>query len=221
MSRIESVLRDGYSSAKDTAPHGVDAAHKQTFVHFRGNRGGWMRFGSQYAFEHMILLAPPSSAEAFSVGSLKVDASQHRFFLTEAQRLRGRVYLQDGAVDDKQLSRDGRLVYAHDEHSWHLLLLDRQATTSACVRYIPHQDRVSFHDLGVASSALAYSPTWGSRLRCAIQAERAKARLRGMGYAEVGGLALAEEMRYTTAALLILLNVYGLMKLLGGALAIS
>src|SRR5262245_8342947 len=146
-----------------------------------------MRFGSRYAFEHMILLAPPSSAQTCNVGSLQVDAVQHKFLLNEAQRLRGRVYVDDGAVDRKQLSRDGRLVHPHDARSWQLLLMNREGRVAGCARYIPHEDEVSFSELGVATSALAYSPSWGSRLKRAVEAERAKARRGGMAFAEVGG----------------------------------
>jgi len=180
-----------------------------------------MRFVSNYACEHVMLLAPLYSAQAANIGALEVDALQHNYFLRETQRLRGRIYLQDGAIEPKHLSRDGRLVHPQDEHSWHLVLMSPDRRVSGCLRYVPHEAHTSFSELGVARSALAYSPAWGSRLRGAVESARAKARNRGMGYAEIGGWALSEELRHTAAALRICLNMYGLMKLLGGAMAIA
>lgn len=179
-----------------------------------------MSFGSRCAFEQMILLAPPSS-QTFTVSSQQVDASQHAVFLKEAQRLRGRIYLEDGAVDRRQLSADGRLIHTHDERGWHLLLMNRNGRVAGCARYVVHDDDVSFSEFGVATAALAYSPNWSFRLREAVEAQRAKARARGMAFAEVGGWVLDEELRFTTAAREIFFNVCGLARLLGGAVAIT
>jgi hypothetical protein len=177
------------------------------------------RFGSRTSeFEHLILLAPPC-ASAANFGALQVDPLRHKLLLREAQRLRGRVYLRDGAITARQLTRDGRLVHSHDTRGWQLLVLNHEQRVAGCIRYASQDDNVSFSELGVADSALAHSPTWGTRLRRAVEAKREDARRRGIGYAEVGGWALMEELRYSKEALRITLHIYGLMKFLGGALA--
>jgi hypothetical protein len=180
-----------------------------------------MRLDSRFDFERMILLAPPYAAHAASFDSLEVDPSHYKFFLAEAQRLRGRVYLEDGAICQGELSPDGRLVHPQDARGWHLLLVNSRDSVLGAVRYVPLEGNVSFFNLSVARSALAYSREWGFRLRRAVDDEREKARRRRMGYAEVGGLVLSEELRHSTAAVKLLLNVYALMRFLGGALAIA
>jgi hypothetical protein len=180
-----------------------------------------MKFGSRRAFKGLLLLAPPSSIHDETFGFCHTDESWYNHLLAEAQRLRGRVYLQDGAVDAGELSSDGRLVHAADEHSWQLLIMNWEGNVAGCARYMPHREGVSFSELGIARSALAYSRHWGSTLRRAVEAERTKARHRGISFAEVGGWALSEELRFSTAALEIFLNVCGLAKLFGGAVALT
>jgi len=168
-----------------------------------------------------MLLAPPTVPRHRHFDNYHVNTSQYWRLLNEAQTLRGRVYLKDGAIGRKQLSRDGRLVHSHDEKSWHLLIKNPAGSVSGCARYSPQKDHVPFSDLGVAGSALANSPNWGSHVRVAVEAKRAEARHRGFGYVELGGWALDEQLRHSSEALRISLHVYGLMKLLGGALAVT
>jgi hypothetical protein len=180
-----------------------------------------MRFGCRRAFQSLLLLAPPSSTSEASFGPCETDDYQYNSLLKAAQQLRGSVYLQDGAIESQSLTRDGRFVHPQDGQSWHLLIMDDAGRVGGCARYIPHRDYVAYHELGVAKSALAHCHTWGARLRRAIEVERSKARKRGITFAEVGGWALAEELRYSTAALEIFVNVCALAQRFGGAVAIT
>ena len=180
-----------------------------------------MRFGKSYPLRSFLLLAPPSSLHDGTFGFCQTDDFQYDSLLREAQRLRGRLYLQDGAVSTRSITNDGRLVHHQDEQSWHLLVMNDDGLIAGCARYIPYKDSVSFSELGVARSALAHSHPWGPKLRRAVEAQRAKALRRGLTFAEVGGWALTEELRYSTAALDIFLNVCALARLFGGAVAIT
>src|SRR5688500_16959183 len=118
------------------------------------------QFRSQSSGCGTLLLLAPSFPSNGSFENLRNEPSQHRRLLNEAQRLRGRVYLNDGAIAAQQLTVDNRLVHPHDDRSWHLLILDNAHSVAGCIRY-SSQDEASFSDLGVAHSALAKSPTWG------------------------------------------------------------
>jgi len=190
-------------------------------AHMEGNHIA-MSFGSRpLKSDRMILLAPRFGDWHASFDSVEVDAIQHRHLLAEAQRLRARIYLQDGAIQRGQLSPDGRFVHSHDDHSWHLLLLDAYGRVSGCARYRLHNHHVSFSELGVSTSALARCLNWGESLRHAVESKRAEARRRGYVYAELGGWALIEEMRHTREMLRLPMYICGLMKTFGGALAVS
>ncbi|MGH9631672.1 MAG: hypothetical protein ACRD7E_25480 [Bryobacteraceae bacterium] len=137
------------------------------------------------------------------------------------QKLRGRLYLQDGAIEREDLTRDGRHSQSVDEDSWHLLTLDPQGRVSGCARYRQHENPVTFRRLGIVDSALAQCDRWGRKLRNAVENEISSARKRDLNYAEVGGWALAHELRCTTEALRSALGTYALAQLLGGSLGIS
>jgi hypothetical protein len=171
--------------------------------------------------DRMILLAPPFGDWPATFNSIKVDTLRHQRLLADAQWLRARAYCHDGAINRYQLSSDGRFVHSHDEQSWHLLVMDDKGRVAGCARYCPHKHHVSFSELSIAESALASCPEWGSRLRRAVESKRAEARRRGYSYGELGGWALKRERRHTLEALRISVNMGGLMKLFGGALAVS
>jgi hypothetical protein len=56
--------------------------------------------------------------------------------LAEMQRLRGSVYLRDGAIQKHELTADGRHRLSVDEQSWHILLVDGAKRVKGCMRYL-------------------------------------------------------------------------------------
>jgi hypothetical protein len=141
--------------------------------------------------------------------------------LAQLQRLRGRCYLHDGAIESAQLSADGRHRQAFDEHAWHVVSLDPEGGVIGCARYLAHQARVKLEDLGVWASALARHHEWQPMLREAVEGEIELARRRRIDYAEVGGWAVSEALRYTTQAMDIALATYALAQKLGGCVGIT
>jgi hypothetical protein len=145
---------------------------------------------------------------------------EHEFLLASVQRLRGDIYLEDGAIAPWQLS-DGRHIQGVDERSWHLLVMGEGDRVLACVRYTSHQNCTSPFQLGVLNSALTHDEVWSERLERALANELQEARRRSVDYAEIGGWAIAPELRCTTEALRMALSVYAMGELFGGALGIT
>ena len=168
----------------------------------------------------LILLAPDRRQTSCFAQST-ADVSLHQRLLADAQRLRGRVYLADGAIQPSQLCSDGRHVQAADEKSWHLLTLDERGHVAACTRYLPHSNNVTLPELMVSSSPIAQSEPWGRSFRRAIEAELALARKRRCSFAEVGGWVTSETLRGTTEAVRMILSAYGLARSLGGTVGVS
>ena len=164
------------------------------------------------------LLAPSQSSSGTSFGRKRVNEQVHSHYLSALQRLRGRVYLKDAAIQPCEMDDEGRFVMPGDEQSWHLLLIDGEREVIGCARYLVHPNTVSFHKLRVAHSALANDPTWGPKVREAVEADLALAREKDFAYVEIGGWALTEEWRCTRAALEILVGSYALAHLWGGCL---
>jgi len=169
----------------------------------------------------LILLAPPFAELPAVFENVTVDSNRHTDLLAQMQRLRGTVYLKDGALKEEQLSHDGLHQTPEDEKSWHLLMVDESGRVDACVWYLEHRDGASFDQLRVRNCPLASQPGWRNALIGAVESELAEARKSGMGYAEVGGWAVAEQSRCSSEGLVLALAGYSLGRLLGGWLGIT
>src|SRR5438128_9993907 len=86
----------------------------------------------------LLLLAPRHADVPPAFLNLQFDRPRHERLLAGIQRLRGGVYLRDGAIERRELSDDGRHCLGIDKDSWHLLTLDRSGAVCACVRYRAH-----------------------------------------------------------------------------------
>lgn len=168
-----------------------------------------------------VLLAPSLSAVPETFAHAGVDPGRHEVLLGEMQRLRGVLYLEDGAITEDQLTSDGRHKLSVDDRSWHLLTLDENGRVCGCLRYCLYPGAVSYPELGVSRSALAGSSQWSNLLKTAVDTQIALARKLQIGFAEIGGWALAREHRCTTEALRIALGTYSLAGLLGDAVGVS
>ncbi|MEO5922593.1 MAG: hypothetical protein ABIR70_02085 [Bryobacteraceae bacterium] len=137
------------------------------------------------------------------------------------QRLRGNVYLADGAVQKGQLSGDGRHSQAVDEMSWHLIGLDPDGVAVSCLRYRQYENTVKFGRLAMSSSPIAQSREWGFQTRLAVERDLARARQLGVSFVELGGWAIAPQARYTCEVLRMVLATYATWRILGGGIGIG
>lgn len=173
------------------------------------------------AWNRFLLLAPSSgSLEAFR-GQVVSSEHIHSELLADAQRLRGKVYLEDNAIAATDLSPDGRYVCELDEHSWHLIAMSSSGRMVGCSRFRQYPNSVRTGELSVNKAPIARWGEWASRFRNSIESELRRARAAGFSYVEVGGWALDREVRGTSAALNSVLATYAWSRLQGGALGIS
>ena len=169
----------------------------------------------------LVLLPPASLNLDVRFGRVDVDASRYWRLLSQMQRLRGSIYLQDGAITESELDHERRHVQAADLDSWHILSVDLRDRVSGCARYRHYTEPVRFAGLGVSKAALARCTEWGSRLKAAVVEQIEEACYRGLNFVEVGGWALAEELRHSTDALRVALSMYALAQLLGGSIGLT
>lgn len=169
----------------------------------------------------LILVAPPDARVSVDFQYVHCEPAWHEELMGSMQRFRGTVYLQDGAIERRQLSTDRRHRVAIDANSWHLLALDGSGNICGCVRYYSHESDACFQDLWVRHSALANSRVWGGAFRKAVEAELQQARHRNVSYVEVGGWAISPERRCTIEAARTALATYSLARILGGCIGIT
>lgn len=169
----------------------------------------------------LVLLAPTTCSHKPPFRNVTVDRERYSRLLSEMQRLRGAIYLKDGAIPPAALGPDGCHRQPADRSSWHILLISADGRVKGAVRCLLHANPFSYHRLGVSSASMARSPKWGLLFRRAVERELAIAESASLAYFEVGGWALSEDVRCTSEALRIVLSTYGLGQLFGGALGIT
>jgi hypothetical protein len=167
----------------------------------------------------LIFLAPAGTRLRRTSFKAQRDGSRHESLKAEMQRLRGRVYLQDGAITPAELSGD-RHILPVDDACWHLLVCEN-GEVLGCTRFLQHRSGTRFDDLRISESALASSDLWGGRLRAAVEQDLRDAADTGFSYVEVGGWAIAEKIRCTAECLRSVLAVYAWSRLVGGAIGVS
>jgi hypothetical protein len=168
----------------------------------------------------LVLLAPPRARVPASFTSVLHDPRQHASLLRQAQMLRGSVYLEDGAIDRPHLV-NGRHIVNSDAKSWHLLVMDEAQQVCGCTRYHHHPASVEFSGLTAAESSLASCSEWGHRVRSAVEDELALSRSLDLPFVEIGGWALAHEIRGSVEALRMVLAAYAFFRTLGGAVGLA
>jgi hypothetical protein len=171
--------------------------------------------------QRMVLLAPSTHSVSNFFKNVDVDSGKYHRLIQDVQRFRGSMYLQDGAIAASQLSDGGLHQTPDDAKSWHLLLLNKQEQVKACVWYREHENTVGLNDLRVRHVPLAQQDEWSQKLWKAIKNELARARRDDLQYVEVGGWAVAPELRRTAGPLTIPLAIYGLSRRHGGALGMT
>lgn len=169
----------------------------------------------------IVLLAPALSTVPQDFADAIVSSPDHEHLLASTQRLRGQIYLEDGAITSEQLTSDGRHEQIADRQSWHLLAVGPDGVVQGCARYRGYPEPVHFEKLGVSRSAMAICDKWGTRVRRAIEEDIVAAHWRGVSYVEVGGWALTPDLRCSTEALRIALATWALARVLGGCIGVT
>jgi hypothetical protein len=167
-------------------------------------------FEAPYRYQ---LLAPTSAT--INNLAFRRDAFLHQTYLRAAQNLRGRVYLQDGAIKQSHLTEGNAFAMSGDRDCWHFLLVDKAKQVIGCARFLLHPRTALYEDLRISRSPLSMNTLWSSKLRRVVESALNRTRQEGIGYAELGGWAIAPEYRHTRAALEILIGSYAWAELIG------
>ena len=172
--------------------------------------------------QHLVVLAPPQARIPLSLHkNVAFAPTEHRHLLDQVQRLRGTIYLRDGALQRSHLTADGRHVTPEDDQSWHLLVTDAHGSVNGCIWYREHLNMPTLQELRVRDCPLATADEWRRTFRNAVEREIAQARRESIRYAEVGGWAVECRARCLSAGLFLILGTFALSQLAGGALVLA
>ena len=171
--------------------------------------------------ERLVLLAPAAASIPVTFNNVDADPTEHSRLISEVQRLRGNIYLADGAIERRHL-KDGRHCTPEDTQSWHLVMLDAQRRVTACAWYLLHERPPAAQELErVRDTPLARAEASRESLWTAVEHELDRARRTGLKYAELGGWAVTEAARGTADTFILALATFGLSRTLGDALGLT
>lgn len=170
--------------------------------------------------QRLVLLAPNAGIPAF-FRNVEHDPRNHVRLVREMQKLRGRIYCDDGALGREHLTADGLHDTDEDHKSWHLLMVDKRQRVTGCAWYMEHPSSVEVDHLRVRHTPLARSAEWRKKLWQGVESELQRARREHLRYAEVGGWAVSEQSRCTSEGLVLALAGYSLGRICGGCLGIT
>jgi hypothetical protein len=174
------------------------------------------------SIEHrLVLIAPADNAVPAVFDKQSLNSNRRRRLLREVQRLRGMIYLEDGALRPEHLSASGRHEAPEDHLSWHLVMLNARRQVSSCVWYREHDSAASVDQLRVRNCPLRREQAWSDVVTSAVESEMARARNEGLRYVEIGGWAVSQASRCTGEGLLLAIGAYSLARLLGGAIGLT
>lgn len=129
--------------------------------------------------------------------------------------------MEDGAVQPCELTPDSRHVLPIDQHSWHVISIEKNGELSGCLRFLEESHASRFDELWLHDAAVAHCPSVGAKIRQAVEGEMARARKERLRFGEVGGWAISKHRRCSWEALRIVLSTYGLLQLLGGCIGLA
>lgn len=165
-----------------------------------------------------LLVLPPSDIRLQSApGTRRLNRSD---LIARMQRLRGRIYLQDGAIEEEAVL-DGRHRTPQDARSWHLLMEDADGEIRGCVRAQVHHPETRLSSLAAYRATRAMDLDWGTKCKSALLAELRLAHRLKVPVLEFGGLAVDERIRGSSALVKMAAAIQSLAEHLGGAIGIG
>lgn len=166
---------------------------------------------------NLVVLAPPDSRLQSPPG---LTPASRNDLIARMQHLRGRIYLQDGAIEKRRV-RDGRHRLPEDARSWHLLVEDSSGEIRGCVRVQIHNAETNISKLAAYRAVRSMGLQWGTKCRNALHEEMKLAQRLRVPLLEVGGLALDEKIRGSLALIKMAGGIQRLAGQMGGAIGIG
>ncbi len=173
---------------------------------------------------NQFVVLPPAGVRIPGVFR-RTEFDNHRYskMMAAMQRMRGKTYLDDGAIRPEDLTADGRHETPADERAWHVLSVDAGGNAAPRLRYLDERHSTGFPRALGESRGHGALPADGlescaRRLNSGCR-ERAPAALDSAAWGGVGPQPPAE--RRTMEPVSVILATYGLLELLGGCIGVA
>jgi hypothetical protein len=169
----------------------------------------------------LALLPPRSGGTPPDFETVAVDPRHYEDCIAAVQRLRGRVYVQDGAIPPSALDDDLRHRSNLDYDCWHLLMLNWEGHVAGCIRVRLYDGGVDVRHLQVWEVVRRMPDGTRERYARAIRRLRDESLSDGLWFGEVGGWAVSEQVRTGTVGVTLAVALWPFCRLLGGVAAVA
>src|SRR5215831_7070742 len=155
------------------------------------------------------------------IGERFSSITEHLAAVSEVQRFRGRVYVEDGAIPAGELDEEGRHCQEFDFENYHLCLRDAEQRIRGCFRLRLHEQAAEIPDLKL-HEVIERMPS-GLAALCygALTSLFELSRRQRVRIGEVGGWAVDEELRHHRASTLLPFAAWSLYQSLGDAIVFA
>lgn len=141
--------------------------------------------------------------------------------LADIQRFRGRIYSQDGAIPLEALDEEGRHRSESDHCYWHVTISDSAGAIYGCLRLRHVKPSIDLTELEVYRIFARMEPISCRRYLDVMEQHRHQAQAASLGFGEVGGFALTDELRQSSAALMLIISGCVIKRALGGMITVG
>jgi hypothetical protein len=163
----------------------------------------------------------PSTGPDCVIGESFSSLAEHRVAVSEVQRFRGRVYVEDGAIPTSALDEEGRHYQEFDFENYHLCLRDLDRRIRACFRLRLHDPAVEIRDLKL-HEVIERMPSGRAVLCYGALADLFElSRQEQVRIGEVGGWAVDEELRCHRGSTVLPFAAWSLYQIVGNALVVA
>ena len=180
-----------------------------------------MKFRNLYSDGLRLFVLPPRSWCCACSPCCSMSVQTHHRRLEQIQRLRGRVYVEDGALHPSLLDTDGKHLTAFDHDHWHILVTDEQDEVCACFLLIRYPEDARFEDLKLYELIDRMSPALRPIYEASVRAFMSEASGQNLGFGEVAAWAVRGDVRNRPSSLMFSFAAWALYQLLGESLVVG
>jgi hypothetical protein len=173
------------------------------------------------AVQRLSVLPPRSMLGASTTHAARVDADDYEERLAEIQRLRGAVYLEDGAISPSALDVNRRHITDFDYENWHIVVTSKSGQVAACIRLRLHDADIGIHQLKVYDLVERMPPGARAAFRSALESFLQEAGVERVRVGEVGGWAVSPDARRSPCTMALPIAAWSLYQIIGDAMVLS
>jgi hypothetical protein len=169
---------------------------------------------------NLCLIASDTRQVPGSFSNVQENNRLHATLLREVQRLRGRVYVRDGAIPPSSLDSQGRHVSPHDNTAWHIVLREESGRVLGSIRvtlYCHADGPIPLDSLHVARLLERCPASSRPDYLVALTDFIGKSRQAMPCFFEAAGLVVAPEVRSPSVTPVIMASICSLSLAFGGA----